>query len=236
MDIDDPELSESLLGESPEDFRARIGLIRRVLPILRDLIGRRMALVIESERRSSSTVPITSDFVLEFGDIRVRLVLVASDSNPMSSGRIPISSLRHYILDVPDTDAIAVVADDDALSTWVFDVYGLQTDGERAEPMGIGEALDAYFEDIVHPIEIPNFRRVLSLPTKEVLEAALEQDAREAFEKVRRSNARIEEKITALGLLGSAECNNLVNTVLMALRSGKPSLSPLLPDGSSNDH
>lgn len=235
MDLDEPELSEAPPGESPEEFRARILLTQRVLPILRDLVSRRFSLVIESDRRSSETVPITSDFVLEYGDSRVRLVLGANDPDPMSSGRPSLSDLRHFMLDVPDTDAVAVVADNSALSTWVFDVYGLQADSESAHPMDLGDALAAYFDDTVHPIELPNFRHVLNFPSSEELATALEHDARAAFEKVRSSRARIEEKVRALGQLSPADCQALVDIVLNAFRNREPSLSLLLDD-STDDH
>ena len=236
MYLDEPELSEPLPGESPVDFRARIGLMRRVLPILADLVRRRFALVVESDRRTASSTSVTSDLVVEFGDSRVRLVLTPNTSDPICTDRVSVLALRHYMLDVPDTDAVAVVADDDSLSTWVFDVYDLQVEGDTPRPAGLADALEAYFEEAVHPIELPNFRGVLRLPTTEVLEASLERDGRAAFEKVRTSRVRIPEKVTALSLLGPTESRNLVNTLVMALRNGEPSLALLLPDEFSDDH
>ena len=196
---------------------------------------RRFALVIESDRRTASAASLTGDLVIEFGDSRVRLVLTPNDSEPFSSGRLTVSELRHYMLDVPDTDAVAVVADDEALSTRVFDVYGLQVDAEIPRPHGLGDALGVYFEEAVHPIELPNFRGILRLPTTELLETTLDRDARAAFEEVRTGRVRIPEKVTALGLLGPAESRKLINTLLMALRNGEPSLSLLLSDENSDD-
>ena len=167
MDLDEPELSEQLPGESTAEFVGRIHLARRVLPILRDLVARRFALVVESDRRMSSAASLTSDFVLEFGDARVRLILVPGDPDPLGDGAVTTASLAHYMLDVPDSDAIAVVADDDKLSTRVFDVYSLNSPAQMAEPLSLSEALDVYFEDIVHPIELPNFRAVLALPSND---------------------------------------------------------------------
>ena len=233
MDIDEPELSDFLPGESSDTFRARIRLSRRVLPVLREMVNRRLSLIIESDRRSSRATSLTSDFVLELGDSRVRLLLTPDEPDPLST-LIPIDALRHYILDVPDTDAVAVVADDESLSTWVFDVYDLnETQLPNSSPLA--EALGAYFEAAVHPIEIPNLRGTMALPTPEQLEDALERTARSAFSDVKGGRARIEEKVTAIGLLGPKDAEQLVGTLLQAYRSRQPILSSLLEAEAASD-
>lgn len=233
MDIDEPELSDSLPGESSDTFRARIRLSGRVLSVLREMVHRRLSLIIESDRRSSRATSLTSDFVLELGDSRVRLLLAPDEPTPLSA-LIPRDALRHYILDVPDTDAIAVVADDENLSTWVFDVYDLN-DTQLSDSSPLAEALGAYFEAAIHPIEIPNLRGTMALPTPEQLEDALERTARSAFSSVKSSRARIEEKVTAMGLLGPDDAEQLVDTLLHAFRSRQPNLSSLLETETATD-
>jgi hypothetical protein len=235
MDLDEPELSEQLPGESTAEFVGRIHLARRVLPILRDLVARRFAVVVESDRRMSSAASLTSDFVLEFGDARVRLILVPGHPDPLGDGAVTTASLAHYMLDVPDSDAIAVVADDDKLSTRVFDVYSLNSPAQMAAPLSLSEALDVYFEDIVHPIELPNFRAVLALPSNDQLESVLERDARAALERIRGSRARIEEKVTAIGLIGPEDSRRLVDILLHTMRTGQPSLSLLISEEADNN-
>jgi AcrR family transcriptional regulator len=139
------------------------------------------------------------------------------------------------MLDVPDSDAIAVVADDDKLSTRVFDVYSLNSPAQMAAPLSLSEALDVYFEDIVHPIELPNFRAVLALPSNDQLESVLERDARAALERIRGSRARIEEKVTAIGLIGPEDSRRLVDILLHTMRTGQPSLSLLISEEADNN-
>ena len=233
MDIDDPELSDFLPGESSDTFRARIRLSRRALPVLRELVKRRLSLIIESDRRSSRATSLTSDFVLELGDTRVRLFLTPNESAPLTT-LIPIDALRHYILDVPDTDAVAVVADDENLSTWVFDVYDLnETQPPNSSPLA--DSLGAYFEAAVHPIEIPNLRGTMALPTPEQLEEALERNARSAFSGVKGGRPRIEEKVKAIGSLGPKDADRLVGTLLEAYRSKQSILSSLLETEAPSD-
>jgi hypothetical protein len=228
MDLDEPEMSEPMIGESTDTFVGRIRLAKRVLPILRDLVARNFSLVVESDRRTSQAASLTSDFVLELGDARLRLILTPGAPDPIGDGRITAALLSHYMLDAPDADAVAIVADDDELSTWVFDIYALNTSAHTTEPAGLADALNAYFEDTVHPIELPNFRGIIALPSQKEIESTLERNASSALAQVKESRARIEERVTALGLLGPSDSQRLVNSLIAAIRTGNPSLTTLL--------
>lgn len=229
MDIDEPELSQLLPGESTEHFVARVRLAARVLPVLRDLVAQRFALVVEADRKTSRAAALTSDFVLEFGDARLRIILAPREPDPLSGKRVNLDALAHYILDVPDTDALAIVADNERLSTYVFDVYALNSTAAKPLPADLGDALNAYFDNTVHPIELPDFHGLLTLPSTDRLESILEREARAALERIRTSRVRIEEKVTALGLIGPLDSRHLVETVLQALQ-GRPSLSTLISE------
>ncbi|MGA2804545.1 MAG: hypothetical protein ABSD85_15380 [Acidimicrobiales bacterium] len=236
VDIDEPELSEAQPGESTDAFVARINLARRVLPILRDLVKQRFALVVESDRRTSSAASLTSDFVLEFGDARVRLILVPGDHDPIGRGTVSMSSLAHYMLDVPDSDAVAVVSDDEQLSTWVFDIYALKSSATTSDATALAEALSGYFESAVHPIELPDFRGVLALPSAEQLESALGRNAAAALDRIKHGRVQIEEKVRAINLIGPEDSRRLLDTLLSAVQGQSPSLSLLLQeDIADND-
>jgi hypothetical protein len=229
MDLDEPDLSESMIGESTETFIDRIKLAKRVLPILRDLVCRNFSLVVESERRSSSAASLTSDFVLEYGDVRVRIILTPSESAPFEANVIDATMLAHYMLDVPDTDAVAIVADDRELSTWIFDIYSLNASA-TIEMQELATALNSYFEDFVHPIEVPNFRSALSLPTQDQLEPLLQQQAIAALEHIKTARVSIDEKKTALGRIGLQDRERLIKTLMQTIRTGHAAISILLDE------
>jgi hypothetical protein len=144
-------------------------------------------------------------------------------------GGTPHERLAHYFLDVADTDAVAVVADDDALSTFVLDIYDAN-DPDRPTPLArpLADAVATYFLENVFAVELPNFRQVLALPSGPELHDRVERSVRASFERIRAARVRVPEQIAALEALGPEDARRLVACVGGVLDGDLPSISELL--------
>ena len=88
----------------------------------------------------------------------------------------------------------------------------------------------------VHPIELPDFRGVLALPSAEQLESALGRNAAAALDRIKHGRVQIEEKVRAINLIGPEDSRRLLDTLLSAVQGQSPSLSLLLQeDIADND-
>jgi hypothetical protein len=228
MDLDEPDLTEPRADESPAAFEGRLRMLRRVGPIVQRLAGHGFAIVVESERRSPHTAEMDSDLVVEYGDVRIRILLCPGEEEPLQ-GRASHDRLAHYLLDVPDTDAVAVVSDDDVLSTCVLDVYDVNDPG-RPTPPGrpLADAVATFFTENVFAVELPNFRQVLVLPSEAELRDQIERSVRVSFERVKAGRVRIPEKIAALEAIGPGDIRRLVASVTGVLDGESPAINELL--------
>lgn len=228
MDLDEPELSDQRPGESPGAFESRVRMLRRVGPIMRRLAEHGFAVVVESERRGGHAEAMESDLVVEYGDVRLRILLCSDEASPLR-GSASHDRLAHYFLDVPDTDAIAVVSDDDELMTSVLDVYDANDPGQSSPPpRPLADAIATYFTENVFAVELPDFRTVLALPSETELSDRLERSVRSSFERVKAGRVRIPEKIAALETLGSEDARRLVACVTAVLAGDTPTVEELL--------
>ena len=228
MDLDEPELSDPRPGESPAAFESRLRMLRRVGPITRRLAEHGFAVVVESERRGAHANDMESDLVVEYGDVRLRVVLCPGEASPLQ-GSASHDRLSHYLLDVPDTDAIAVVSDDDELSTSVLDVYDANDPGHSAPPeRPLADAIATYFTENVFAVELPDFRTVLALPSEAELRDRLERAVRANFERVKAGRVRIPEKIAALETLGPEDTRRIAACITGVLANDTPTVHEIL--------
>jgi hypothetical protein len=228
MDLDEPELSDPRPGESPAAFERRLGMLRRVGPIVRRLAEHGFAIVVESERRGAHAHDMESDLVVEYGDVRLRVLLCPDEATPLQ-GSASHARLAHYFLDVPDTDAVAVVSDDEELSTSVLDVYDANAPGRSSQSARpLADAIATYFTENVFAVELPDFRTVLALPSEAELRDRLERLVRSNFERVKAGRVRIPEKIAALETLGPEDTRRLVSCITAVLAGDTPTVEELL--------
>lgn len=228
MDLDEPEMSNPRPSESTAAFESRLRMLRRVGPIVRRLGERGFAIVVESEHRGPRAADMESDLVVEYGDVRLRVLLCPGEASPLQ-GSASHDRLAHYFLDVPDTDAIAVVSDDDDLSTSVLDVYDANDSNHSVpRPRPFADAIATYFTDNVFAVELPDFRTVLALPSEAELGDRLERSIRSSFDRVKAGRVRIPEKIAALETLGPEDIRRLVACITGVLAGDTPTVDGLL--------
>ncbi len=227
MDLDEPELTEPRPGESATAFEGRLRMLRRLGPIVRELSEHGFAIVVESDRRTPHAIAIESDLVIEYGDVRVRVLLCPGEREPLQ-GHASRDQLAHYFLDVPDTDAVAVVSDDDLLSTLIMDVYDTHDEDARMLPRPLADAIAEFFTANVFAVDLPDFRTVLSLPSEAELSSRLEGVLRDAFGRIKTTRARIPEKIAALQTLGTQDVERVVACVTSAIDGDVPAIEELL--------
>jgi hypothetical protein len=228
MDLDEPELTEPRPGESAATFEGRLRMLRRLGPIVRKLGEHGFAIVVESDRRTPHAVAIESDLVIEYGDVRVRVLLWPGEREPLK-GHASRDHLAHYFLDVPDTDAVAVVSDDDLLSTLIMDVYDAHDVGAQMPPSRpFADAIAEFFTANVFAVELPDFRTVLALPSEAELRARLEGLLRDTFGRIKTTRARIPEKIAALEALGIEDVERVIACVTGAIEGDVPAIEALL--------
>lgn len=228
MDLDDSDLSDPRPGESATAFERRLRMLRRVSPIVQQLADHGFTVVVESERRGARSDDLVSDLVVEYGDVRLRVVLCPNETRPLE-GSASRDRLAHYFLDVPDTDAIAVVSDDDELTTSVLDVYDANDHvRSSASPQSLTTAIATYFTENVFAVELPDFRTVLALPSETELSELLAGSLRASFERVKTGRVRIPEKIAALDMLGPEDSTRLIECVTAVLRGEVPTVDEIL--------
>ncbi len=228
MDLDEPELSDLRAGESPAAFESRLRMLRRVGPIVRRLGEHGFATVVESERRGAHAGDMESDLVVEYGDVRLRVLLLPGEASPLQ-GSASHGRLARYFLDVPDTDAIAVVSDDEELSTSVLDVYDANDPDHPSPPARpLADAIATYFTENVFAVELPDFRTVLALPSEAELRERLERSVRSSFDRVKAGRVRIPEKIAALETLRPEDTRRLLACITGVLAGDTPTVDELL--------
>lgn len=235
MDLDEPDLTEPQQGETPAAFESRLRMLRRLGPIVQRLSEHGFAIVVESERRTAHTEEMESDLVVEYGDVRLRVLLCPGEEAPLQ-GRASHDRVAHYLLDVPDTDAVALVSDDNLLSTFVLDVYDANDPGRpMPPPRPLGDAIATYFTENVFAVELPDFRATLSLPSKAELRTRLERSVRASFDDVKTGRARIPEKIAALEALGLEDIRRLVACITGVLDGDTPAINEVLGRAGGED-
>lgn len=227
MDFDDPDLSSPRSAESPDRFSARLSMLRRSGPLLSDLPDSGFSIIIESDRRGDEATTLRSDYVIEFGDARLRVVLCPGDERPLERAGA-ITRLARYFLEVPDTDAVAVVADDASLSTWVLQVYDVAVPTPARPATSVRDAVLAFFHDNVLAVEFPDFRSVIELPSQALLENGLAQALERSFNKVASSRAVIHEKKVALSALNARDLRVLSEALARVLHHSTPTMADLL--------
>lgn len=228
MDIDEPDLTERKPGESLVAFEARLRMLRRVGPVVQRLTEHGFAIVVESERRSQFAEEMDSDLIIEYGDVRIRVLLFPGETAPMQ-GQASRDRLAHYFLDVPDADAVAVVSDDDVLSTWMMDVYDANDPSRSTMPLRpFADAIATFFSENVFALELPDFRTVLALPSEVELRARIERSVLGNFDRIKAARARIPEKIAALETLGPEDIRRLVSCLTGVLDGHTPGVEGLL--------
>lgn len=235
MDLDDPDLSDPKPGESPAAFESRLRMLRRVSPIVQRLTEHGFTVVVESERRGVRPDDLESDLVVEYGDVRLRALLCPDETSPLQ-GSASHDRLSHYFLDVPDTDAVAVVSDDEELTTSVLDIYDANDPGHSGPPARtLAAAIATYFTENVFAVELPDFQTVLALPSEAELRERLERSVRSNFERVKAGRVRIPEKIAALDTLGPDDSRRLVACITGLLAGEITTVNELLGRDESED-
>jgi len=178
------------------DFEARLRMLERVGPMLQRLADSGLAIIVEGERRTQVPEGLESDFVVEYGDLRLRVLLLPETQ--LSDGDLR-KQLQRYFVNVPDTDAVAIVKDDEELSCRVFDIYDVQDAvAGSVEQEPLPNAIAAYFDRNVFAVEIPNFRELASLPSADEVRNELTRAIEAEFEVVRTRKVRIRERSKAL--------------------------------------
>jgi hypothetical protein len=228
MDLDESDLSDPRPGESAAAFESRLRMLRRVSPVVEQLTERGFTVVVESDRRGGHPDLLESDLVVEYGDVRLRVLLCPNERSPLR-GSASLDRLAHYFLDVPDTDAVAVVADDDGLTTSVLDVYDANDPAHPSAPArSLAAAVATYFTENVFAVELPDFRAVVTLPSEAELRERLERAMRSNFDRVKSGRVRIPEKIAALDTLGPDDARRLIAGATSVLSGETPTINELL--------
>jgi hypothetical protein len=213
-------------SESAGAFRARVSLIERVSPTLRAMKDAGWQ-VMGEEAQAHPASQLRSDFVVQFGDLRLRILLFPEESRPLAKPDLR-NELRTYLLASADTDALVVVADDDDTTSWITDVYELQrTEADtlvQLEGRPLRSALKEYALKNVFAIDVPGTDIQSSLPTVEDLRERLERIARLNFHETKESSkrVRIAEKRAALESLGPHELGQILEWMESALEGNPP--------------
>jgi hypothetical protein len=196
-------------------------LLRTLEPALTDLAERGIQVVVESARARHGISNLDSDFIIEFGDARVRLIVLPG-VQLLSDTEGLVQRAQSYLLETPDTDALALIFDDENLPTLILDIY-LASDPsqEFPDPSPFPSAIGHYFLRNTLAIDIPDFRNLVHPPSVEDLEILLSRSVSDSFEREANSQARIPEKINALASLGPRDLVRLIEAAKLALR-GEP--------------
>jgi hypothetical protein len=216
--------------EDPATFEARLSMLERLEPELRVLRQTGLGISTEPETSLGRHTELHSDLVIQFGDLRIRLILQPRSPGNDRQSRA-IASLSSYLLANPDTDAVALVADDDELTTMLFDVYeahSLQRSVPEARPFR--SAVSEFLASNALAIELPDFRGVVALPTTDDLAQLARETVHRTFDAVKSQKARISEKITALESLTPHDESTLASIAETAVRGGESRLDVLIPD------
>lgn len=222
--------------ETPAQFVARLDLVDRVSPALEEIANHGWAVVVESNP-GSAEASFSTDFILQYGDARLRLLLFPGTSAPFDDREL-VSRLRHFILEFPDTDGVVVVADDEVASAWVVDVYDIDNAlTGQPETRGPGspilEALRGYAANNLFAVDFPDFKQIVSLPRQEQLEQWLADKATSHFSRVSGQRARIPEKVAALETLTGGDLHAIQELLLAALAGDE--VSPVTVVGEDDD-
>ena len=226
MDLDDPHMSSPRPDEGVEEFNARLRMLHRATPVLRQIPDGGFTVIVESDRRADDPTSIRSSLVIEFGDARLRVVLCPGAPKPLDRSGAT-ERFAEYLLAVPDTDAIAVVADDEELTTWVLEAADVGGSLQDVPSHSLRDAVYAYFKDNVLAVEMPDFRSSIELPRRSELERRLMHVLTRNFDKVATSRAVIREKKDALANLGADERDILFAALLRVLDHELPPLEDL---------
>lgn len=217
-------------GESVSDFEARLAMLDEVTPVLQDLTTQGFSIVVESDRVGSGPSGIKSDYIIEFGDLRIRVILVPRESDPLSDSEFS-TRLAQYFIEAPDTDALAIVGALPECRTWVVDVYDVskKDDARTASGKPLSQALSEYFLANLFSIELPDFRAILALPTVDSLEELLAEKIRTNFARVAEGKGvKISEKSTARQTLAASDLSRLLVALTRGLSLERIAPSELL--------
>lgn len=218
-------------GESMESFSRRLALLRSLEPSLDEMTRRGIQVVVESARARVGESGLDADYIVEFGDLRIRLVVVPGVQSIDGMTDL-LSKAKTYLLETPDTDAIALIFDSEGLLTVIVDAY---TDsrgaGKKQEPMPFNSAVARYFTANALAIDIPDFRTLMDPPTVGDLEALLSRALSDSFERLVGSKARIPEKVNALESLGSSDLARLIRAASASLQGVDVDLEEILGGG-----
>lgn len=230
MDFDDPYMTDPRVDESAEEFASRVRMLSRMRPLLQALKDRQFVLVVESDRRNRSSSGLISDLVVEYGETRLRMILRPGEQAGTFAKKNR-ERLASYFQDTPDTDAVAIVGDDDDLSTVVLDIYDVNLDRVPAHPrMRLADALFRYFDANVFAVEMPDFRRLVSLPTDKELAGILNEAISKSFDAYKSSRPRVREKVVALEMLGDNDRNIIAAGLQELLHGRRVEVQKLLGD------
>lgn len=219
-------------GESIESFSRRLSLLRTLKPALDEVARRGIQVVVESARAWIGESGLDADYVLEFGDLRIRLVVLPGVESIDGASDL-LDRAKTYLLNTPDTDAVALMTDAEGFPTLIVEAYtNLPPAGaELSELVSFQSAVARYFTANALAIEIPDFRTLMEAPTIEELETLLSRAISDSFERVVGSNARIPEKVNALESLGSADLARLIRVASNALQGADVVVEDILPGG-----
>jgi len=205
-------------GESIDSFARRMALLRGLKPALDELSRRGIQVVVESARSWLGESGLDADYVLEFGDLRIRLVVLPGMES-IDSATDLLARAKGYLLSTPDTDAVALITDANRFPTLLVEAYTeVPPEGMVGQLLPFQAAIGRYVTANALAIEIPDFRTLMEPPTVAELEALLSRAISDSFEQIVGSNARIPEKANALESLGSADLARLVSIATSALR------------------
>lgn len=177
-----------------------------------------------------------SDFLVQQLDLRVRLYLVdeAGDAEDLvTKGNVEVA--QKILNQWPETSAVALVANDEALSAVVIEPY--ERDRTVQAPSGARGAVDGNLVPAPLLTAITSYFAVNSLEWSDVprliddadvqLDVMTREAAVRALDSVAQRHVQIEEKRKALDSLGPADAD-LVARWLSDILSGAASVSDIL--------
>lgn len=207
-------------GEDLGLFQARVDLLRRVGRVLEKVA--RAGFTVSVEEEGSPDNAADADYVIQYGDLRLRVIALPDDNVPDCSTTL-IQDARLQLLQHPDADAVVYVGAGESLPARVFDLYetyaksGMSGVGEQGG--SLEQVLSDYFASNLIAVELPDFKNLIDLPDRAELREILQSSVLSEFARLRRQRARIPEKHAALESISEADLARVIHAITETLES-----------------
>ena len=215
-------------GLTPELFARHLEMVESITPLLGELTSQGITVIVESERSKTTSVPAT-DYILEFGDLRLRVFLDPGEQPPWMENEFA-KRARGWLIEYPDADSLALCSGVESMEAVVIDSLSSE---QAPHPQPIRKALGEYFVTNVLVAGFPDFRDLLVLPDVSDMEARLEEAIRAAFAQTAKSKVRIPEKIAALHSLSGADSAQMIRLAKAALDGHSDALTSFIEEPDS---